>query len=99
MKTPDTTNAMPSAPSKRKFSSRSTATEAQYERIISELGNGPRNTMQLRMLGVLCPAGRIKELNDKFGYYISSNPINISDEYGFMHRGVALYELIDRPKV
>lgn len=85
-------------PSKFNYSSKSTATEAQYPRIVTMLETGPKNTMELRRAGIMSPASRIKEMNDRMGYYISSNPINVWDEWGYCHKGVALYELIDRPK-
>ena len=85
-------------PSKFNFGLKSTATEAQYPRIVTMLETGPKNTMEFRRAGIMSPASRIKEMNDRMGYYISSNPINVWDEWGYCHKGVALYELIDRPK-
>ena len=37
-------------------------------------------------------------MNDRLGFYISSNPIDLWDEWGYCHKGVALYELIEEPK-
>ena len=99
MKTPDPTKAEPSAPSKRKFIDKSTATEAQHARIVFELSSGPKNTIQLRKAGIMAPAARIKEMNDKRGFYIPTiDQITIWDDEGFAHPRVAVYELIDRPK-
>jgi hypothetical protein len=81
----------------RKFSPKSTATEAQYSRIVTMLRTGSKNTMEFRRAGIMSPASRIKELNDCYGFYISSNPIDLWDEWGYCHKGVALYELIDEP--
>jgi hypothetical protein len=62
--------AEPSAPNKRNFSAKSTATEAQYERVLAMLRTGPKNTMELRRASVIIPAARIKEMNDELGYSI-----------------------------
>ena len=99
MNTPDTSKPVPSAPKQRKFSRKSTATEAQYERLLEMLRVGPKNTMELRRGGVMMPAARIKELNDKYGYYIPTiNLVTITDEWGYPHLRVAVYELIDSPR-
>ena len=79
------------------FIKKSTAAEAQYARIDELLSTGPKNTMEFRRAGIMSPAARIKEMNDRMGYYISSNPVDVYDEWGFQHRGVALYELVERP--
>jgi hypothetical protein len=76
----------------------STATEAQYARVLQMLRLGRQNTMQLRRAGVMMPAARIKELNDKFGYTIATaSRITLWDEWGFPHRAVAEYELRAEP--
>lgn len=83
----------------RKFSSKSTATEAQYERIDRMLTTGEKNTFQFRRAGIMSPASRIKEMNDRLGYYIPTiDQRDIYDEEGYLHKRVAVYELIDRPK-
>lgn len=98
MKTPDTTTAVPSAPSKRKFSPKSTAVQAQYARLESELRSGPKNTIELRKAGIMAPAARVKEMNDKLGFYIPTiDLITIFDDEGFSHPRVAVYELISTP--
>ena len=49
-------------------------------------------------MGVLHPAGRIKEMNEKLGYYIPTVDLRtVFDEHGFPHPRIAFYELIDRP--
>jgi hypothetical protein len=81
-----------------KYSKKSTATEAQYERIERMLSTGPKNTFQFRKAGIMSPASRIKEMNDKLGYYIPTiDQRDIYDEEGYLHKRVAVYELIDRP--
>ena len=83
----------------RKFSLKSTATEAQYERIDRMLTTGEKNTFQFRKAGIMSPASRIKEMNDRLGYYIPTiDQRDIYDEEGYLHKRVAVYELIDRPK-
>lgn len=83
----------------RKFGLKSTATEAQYERIERMLSTGEKNTFQFRKAGIMSPATRIKEMNDKLGYYIPRiDQRDIYDDEGYCHPRVAVYELIDRPK-
>jgi hypothetical protein len=82
-----------------KHSLKSTATEAQYERIDRMLTTGSKSTFEFRRAGIMSPASRIKEMNDKLGYYIPTvDQRDIYDEQGFLHKRVAIYELIDRPK-
>ena len=86
-------------PAKRKYFRKSTATEAQYERIDRMLSTGEKNTFQFRKAGIMSPATRIKEMNDKLGYYIPTiAQRDIYDEEGYLHKRVGVYELIDRPK-
>lgn len=83
----------------RKFSAKSTATEAQYERIDRLLSTGQKSTFDFRKAGVMAPAARIKEMNDKLGYYIPTVALrDLWDDEGYCHPRVAVYELIDRPK-
>ena len=83
----------------RKYSRKSTATEAQYERIERMLSTGEKNTFQFRKAGIMSPASRIKEMNDKLGYYIPTiDQRDIYDDEGYLHKRVGVYELIDRPK-
>ena len=99
MTTPDPTKAESSAPNTRKFSRRSTATEAQYDRLISMLRQRHHNTIELRRNGVMMPAARIKELNERHGYTINRvDQIRLWDEWGFCHNRVAVYGLIDEPE-
>lgn len=98
MKTPDTCNPASSVPSKRKFGKKSTAIEAQYERLLQLLRLRPHNTMELRRAGIMMPAARVKELNDRYGYSIETvDRVNLFDEWGFNHARVAIYSLISEP--
>ncbi|WP_144264452.1 helix-turn-helix domain-containing protein [Polaromonas sp. C04] len=82
----------------RKFSAKSTATEAQYERIVRMLRIGERSTFDFRKAGIMAPAARIKELNDKHGFYIPTVALrDLWDEEGFCHPRVAVYSLVDEP--
>ena len=86
--------------SDRKFSPKSTATQAQYQRIVNMLRTSTRSTFDFRKAGIMAPAARIKELNDKHGYYIPTIALcDLWDDEGFMHPRVAVYELIDEPHV
>lgn len=86
------------ATNKHKFSPKSTATEAQYERIDRMLSTGEKSTFDFRRAGIMAPAARIKEMNDKLGYYIPTIALrDIYDEEGYLHKRVGVYGLIDRP--
>ncbi len=86
-------------PEVRKYSRKSTSTEAQHQRIDAMLTTGEKNTFQFRKAGIMSPASRIKEMNDRLGYYIPTIGLrDIHDEMGFLHKRVGVYELIDRPK-
>lgn len=92
-------SANSTAASKRGLS-KSTATHHQYMRVIAALRSGPKNTIELRRLGVMMPAARIKELNDKLGYQIPTiNLVTVYDAEGFAHPRVAVYELVSSPGV
>ena len=99
MTTPDTNESVPSAPSKRNHSAKSTATEAQYERILTMTRTGEKSTIELRSGGVMMPAARIKEMNEKLGFNIVRVALrDLWDEWGFCHPRVAIYALISEPE-
>ncbi|MDR3453813.1 MAG: helix-turn-helix domain-containing protein [Rhodoferax sp.] len=82
----------------RKFSAKSTATEAQYERIVRMLRAGDKSTLDLRRAGIMAPAARIKEMNDRLGYYIPTVELrDLWDDESFCHPRVAIYSLVDEP--
>lgn len=84
-------------PTKLKYSRKSTSTEAQYERIDRMLSTGEKNTFQFRKAGIMSPASRIKEMNDRLGYYIPTiDQRDIYDEEGYLHKRVGVYKMIDR---
>lgn len=82
----------------RKFGLKSTATEAQYERSIIMLRTGEKSTLDLRRAGVMMPAARLKELNDRYGYNIVRVALrDLWDEWGFCHKRIAIYALLGEP--
>ena len=93
MKTPDTTTAVSSAPNKRKFSNKSTATKAQHQRIIEALSSGPKTSYDLRRIGCYQAPARIKELRDKFGFNIETELVTLIDHEGYLHPRAARYHL------
>jgi hypothetical protein len=100
MNTPDSTKAESSAPIKRNSSRKSTTTEAQYERVLAMLRTGPKNTMELRRAGVMMPAARVKEMNEKLGYNIPRiDLVDLWDEWGFKHSRIAVYALHAEPEL
>jgi hypothetical protein len=95
MKTPAPTEVKTSAPSKRKFSSASTATGAQRLRLLKALRAGPKTTLDLRRLGVIQVAARIKELRDWFGCVIVTERVYLIDAEGYPHHGCGRYVLTE----
>jgi hypothetical protein len=55
-----------------KFSDKSTATEAQRERIVQALRRRPQTSYDLRRMGCYQAPARVKELRDRFGYVIET---------------------------
>lgn len=85
----------------RKYNRKSTATEAQYDRVDRAFDCPGKliSTLDFRKMGVIHPSGRIKEMNEKLGYYIPTVDLRtVIDDEGFAHPRIAFYELIDRPK-
>lgn len=81
----------------RKFSAKSTASEAQRERIIAALRIGPKTSYDLRRLGCYQAPARIKELRDRFGFNIITDRVTLYDRDGYAHPRAALYTLISEP--
>jgi hypothetical protein len=77
---------------------KATATAAQYRRILQMLRVSNKNTFDFRRVGVMAVATRILELNRKQGYHIATVArVNLYDDQGYMHRGIAVYELVREP--
>lgn len=79
---------------KLQFSAKSTASEAQRERILNALARGPKTSYDLRRLGCYQAPARIKELRDRFGYDITTTRVTLVDRDGYTHPRAALYSLI-----
>jgi hypothetical protein len=88
--------ALREASKQRQYSDRSTATEAQIQRLLTMLRLAPRHTHELRRSGISHPAGRVLDLI-KRGYHIEAGRVTTVDGDGFRHVGVALYSLISEP--
>jgi hypothetical protein len=83
----------------RKYRAKSTATEAQYDRIIAMLQAGPKSTFDFRKVGIMSPASRIKELNDRYGFDIPTVDLrDLYDDHGYLHKRVGIYQLMGAPK-
>jgi len=80
-----------------KFSEKSTATEAQRQRIIEALRRRPHTSYDLRRLGIYQAPARIKELRDRFGYSIATDFVTLVDRDGYWHARCALYTLVSEP--
>lgn len=75
----------------------STATEEQRRRIIAMLRTGPRSTLDFRRVGIMQSQTRVHELRRK-GYDLPTVArLTIADDEGYLHNGVALYELLGEP--
>ena len=86
----------------RKFSRKSTAREDQYDRINRAFDYAGKliSTLDFRKIGVIHPSGRIKEMNETLGYYITTVDLRtVIDDQGYPHPRIAFYKLIDRPQV
>lgn len=82
----------------RKFSAKSTATEAQHARILEMLRSGRKTTFDFRRAGILAPAARIIELN-KRGFHIERVALlDLYDSEGYRHQRIALYALYGEPE-
>jgi hypothetical protein len=85
----------------RKFDAKSAHTEAQYDRVDKAFDFPGKliSTIQFRKMGVIHPAGRIKEMNERHGYTICTvEQRTVYDDEGFPHPRIAFYEMIERPK-
>jgi hypothetical protein len=81
-----------------KFSDKSTASEAQRQRIVKALTLRPQTSYDLRRIGCYQSAARIKELRDRFHYVITTDRITLVDRDGYIHPRAALYTLVSAPQ-
>jgi len=77
-------------------STKSTATEAQRQRILAALSAGPKTSYDLRRMGCYQAPARIFELR-KRGYSIRMERVTLYDRDGFAHKGAARYHLEATP--
>ncbi|MGJ7552629.1 helix-turn-helix domain-containing protein [Variovorax sp. RB3P1] len=74
------------------------STAQQQHLAIAELRSSDwATTHTMRAAGIHHPAGRIKELRDKFGFDIETTLVDSWDSDGFEHRRVARYRLVSDP--
>lgn len=81
----------------RQFSAKSTATEAQRERILHALRRRPQTSYDLRCLGIYQAPARVMELRDRLGYSIVTDRVTLFDRDGYAHPRAAIYSLIGEP--
>jgi len=75
----------------------STTGEAQRKRIVEMLRTGQKHTLDFRRAGIMQSQTRIFELRAR-GYDIPTiGRVTITDDQGYPHYGVALYELVAEP--
>lgn len=72
------------------FSPKSTASEAQRERILEALRTGPKTSYDLRRLGCYQCAARVIELR-RAGFDIRTELVTLYDRDGYMHPRCARY--------
>jgi len=88
--------ALREAQKQLQFSAKSTATEAQRDRILQALRRRPQTSYDLRRLGCYQAPARIKELRDKFGFRIETQRVTLIDRDGYAHARAARYTLIEQ---
>lgn len=81
---------------KLQHSNRSTATEAQLQRVIKALKIRPHTSHELFRAGIYHPPRRIKDLRER-GYWIKTARVNLIDRDGYSHARCALYTLVSEP--
>jgi hypothetical protein len=82
----------PSDQTKSILGSKDTSADTQRLQISSHIRLRPLNTLELRELGHMAPAPRIKELRYK-GFVIVTSFESVTDEFGKLHRRVAGFTL------
>lgn len=77
--------------------SNSTSSEAQRQRILKALENGPKTSYDLRRMGCYQAPARIFELR-RLGYNIRTELIDLYDRDGYLHPRAARYHLMQEVK-
>src|SRR5690606_34858122 len=80
----------------RKYSLKSTATEAKRDRIIDALPSSSQKNYQLRRMGAYQAPARTIELR-RMGYDIETELVTLYDRDGYMHLRCAGYNLRAEP--
>ena len=74
-----------------------TSINAQNARLAAHLRRGQSDTFTImRELNICRPGARICDLRNA-GYKIITNRVTMTDEWGRIHKGVAVYTLIAEP--
>lgn len=74
-----------------------TSINAQIARLAERMERGSVDTFAImRELNICRPGARVCDLR-KAGYNIMTNRIVLTDEWGRIHRGVAVYTLLAKP--
>lgn len=76
----------------------STDKYTQRAHIIKMLQHKPQSTFDFRAAGICAPAPRISELKQQ-GYNIVRRDETLADAAGVVHRGIAVYTLLDMKEV
>jgi DNA-directed RNA polymerase specialized sigma54-like protein len=77
--------------------SKSTGTDAQFDRLVALLRNGPQTTYALRKHGIAQTSSRIWDLRAR-GYNILTELVDAYDSDGYLHVRVARYSLLAEPE-
>lgn len=92
MRNAPTTKSSESAKDQAYFNLKSTATEAQRQRILDALRTGPKTSYDLRRMGCYQCQARILELR-RMGHDIRTELVNLYDRDGYLHPRCARYHL------
>ncbi|AHF66020.1 helix-turn-helix domain-containing protein [Pseudomonas cichorii] len=77
---------------------KNTSINAQNQRFIERLRQGPMDTFTaMRELNICRPGARICDLRNR-GYQIHTDRISLTDEWGRQHTGIAMYTLMAEPR-
>lgn len=76
---------------------RSTASQAQRDRMLDMLRTGQRSTFDFRRAGVMQSSTRVHELRRQGHNIVTVARRDLFDADGFRHERVAVYALLDEP--
>lgn len=72
----------------------STSVEAQLDRLLQLLKEGPRTTIELRQHAIMMPAARVYQLRHQLNYNIETELVSQYDTEGVLHSRCARYSLM-----